>query len=358
MANTRTYYANSAFYVKPVGSTGLYNFTHGVQTCSDTFNLNSQTINEWGQIEPYETIELTPEGTLQVERVLDGCAPLYCLATEGSPNASLPGRQDAISVAAIAIYDSANPYVSGTPTRAIEFSGLNVNSIAYNFSTDGPFTESVGFIGNYRLPGSPASYGTFPSNPTTSGTDEPCALTSCSGGVQVKENLVFSGTYPTLMPTDIAGVINSTGTDNGTIPLVNGCPTVPVQSISISAELNRETVDQLGCRGSYARYASFPVDVTCEIVVLSQSGDNVAVTELGTFDGCDYSNAPPQRIRVATTDGLIVDLGDKLKLNSVASQWGGADGGNTTYTLSYIGKSVLSVFHPNDPSNLPYAGIW
>lgn len=353
MAQTRVYYGNSAFYIKPVADTGVYGFVHGVQTCSDTFNINTQVVNEWGQIEPYETIELTPEGTLQVERVLDGCAPLYCLASEGAASASLAGRQDVLSVAAIAIYTSDSTYASGVPTKAIEFSGLSVNSIAYSFSTDGPFTESVGFIGNYRLPGSPASYGTFPSNPTSSGTDEPCALTACSGGVQVKENIRFTGTYPTLMPTDIGGVSSS-----GTVPIVNGCPSVPIQSISISAELNRETVNELGCRGAYARYASFPIDVTCEIVVLSQSGDNVSVTELGTFDGCDYSNAPPQRIRVATTDGLIIDLGDKMKLSTVSSQWGSADGGNTTYTLSYTGKSVLSVFHPNDPNGFVYAGTW
>lgn len=353
MAQTRIYYGNQGLYVKPVTETGVYSFVHGVQSCTDTFNINTQTVNEWGQIEPYETIELTPEGTVQVERVLDGCAPLYCLATEGAPNASLAGRQDIVSVLAISIYDSAGTYVSGVPTRVVEFSGLTVNSIGYSFTTDGPFTESVGFIGNYRLPATTASYGTFPSNPTTSGTDEPCALTSCSGGVQVKENIVFTGNYPTLLPTDIAGVSSS-----GTVSLVNGCPSVPIQSISINAELNRETVNELGCRGAYARYVNFPVDVTCEIVVLSQSGDTVSITELGTFDGCDYSNAPPQRIRVATTDGLIVDLGDKVKLTSVNSQWGSADGGNTTYTLTYTGKSIMSVFHPNDPSNLTYAGIW
>jgi hypothetical protein len=353
MAYTRQYYATSALYVKPVGDTGVYSFAHGVQTMSETFNINTTTINEWGQIEPYEIIEGTPEGTLQVERVLDGCTPLYLLATEGASSASLTGRQDIRSILAVAMYDSSVNYVSGTPGRVIEFSGLNVNSIGFSFNTDGAFTESVGFIGNYRLPAGTASYGTFPTNPTTSGTDEPCALTSCSGGVQVKENIKFTGTYPTLLPTDIPGI-----TSSGTMPISNGCPAVPIQSISINCDLNRETVNQLGCRGAYARYAQFPVDVTCEIVVLSQSGDNVRITELGTFDGCDYSNATAQRIRVCTTDGLVVDLGDKVKMSSISTQFGGADGGNTTFTLSYTGKSIMSVFHPNDPSGFTYAGTW
>ncbi len=353
MPNVRVYYANSALYVKPIDDSGAYGFVHGVQTCTDTFNIQAQTINEWGQIEPYEQIEDLPEGTIQVERVLDGCSPLYTLATEGASSASLTGRQDEKSVVCIGIYDSSADYVSNTPTRVIEFSGLNVNSIGYNFSVDGPFTESVGFVGNYRLPHTTASYGSIPTNPTSSGRDEPCALTSCSGGVQTRENIDFTGTYRTLLPTDIPGVSSS-----GTVTLVNGCPTVPIQSISINCDLSREAIRELGCRGTYARLAQFPVDVTCEIVVLSQSGDSVSITELGTFDGCDYSNAPPQRMRVKTTEGLVVDVGDKIKLTSVSTQWGSSDGGNATYTLTYTGKSVMSVFHPNDPSGFVYAGTW
>lgn len=353
MAFTRQHYGTQGLYVKPVGDTGAYAFVHGVQSLSESFNINTTTVNEWGQIAPYEIVEQTPEGTLQAERVLDGCSPLYLLATEGASSASLTGRQDVTSVLCTAMYDSSVSYVSGTPGRVIEWSGLSVNSIGFTFNTDGAFTESVGFVGNYRWPHTTASYGTFPSNPTSSGTDEPCALTSCSGGVQNKENIKFTGTYPTLLPTDIAGI-----TSSGTMPISNSCPTVPIQSISINCDLGRETVNQLGCRGAYARYATFPVDVTCEIVVLSQSGDNVIVSELGTYDGCDYTNAPEQRIRVATTDGLVIDLGNKMKLSGISTQWGSADGGNTTFTLTYTGQSVMSIFHPNDPSGFTYAGTW
>ena len=351
MAFTRQIYSSMGLFFKPVTSSGAYSFVRGVQSGSETFNINSNAINEWGQVAPYEIIELTPDGTIQIERVQDGCVPLYLMATEGASSASLTGRQDIRSCLAVGMYDPSNPYVSGTPGRVIEWSGLNVNSIGFSFGTDGAFTESVGFIGNYRLPANTASYGTFPANPTSSGNDQPCGLLSCSGGIQQKENIRFTGTFPTLLPTDIAGI-----TSSGTMPYVGGCPSVPVQSISINCDLNREAVYQLGCRGAYARYAQFPVDVTCEISVLSQSGDKVVVTEAGTFDGCDYSNAPVQRIRVATQAGLVVDLGNKLKLSSIATQYGGADGGNTTYTLTYTGKSVLSVFHPNDPSGFVYAG--
>jgi len=351
MAFTRQYYATEGLFVKPVGDSGVYGFVHGVQTVSETFNNNITYINEWGQISPYQGIENLPEGTLQVERVLDGCTPLYLLATEGASSASLTGRQDVKSVLSVGMYDSSTSFVSGVPGRVIEWSGLNVNSIGYSFNTDGAFKETVGFVGNYRLPANTSSFGAYPANPTNSGTDEPCALTACSGGIQVRQNIDFSGAYPTLLPPDIPGISSS-----GIMSYAGDCPAVPIQSISINCDLNREAVLQLGCRGAYARYAQFPVDVTCEINVLSQSGDNIVISELGTFDGCNYTNAPDRRIRVVTTDGLVVDCGDKLKLSSVATQFGGADGGNTTYTLTYTGKSVMSVFHPNDPSSFVYAG--
>jgi hypothetical protein len=354
MPNTRVYYGNSAIFIKGLPDSGEYNFIHGVQSMSDSFTNDLVSVQEFGQTEPYEIIENLAEGTVQLEKVMDGCVPIYLLATEQSAaSAGLAGRQDSTCVVAAAIYSSSASYVSGTPNRVIEFSGLSVNSIAYEFNVDGACRETVGLIGNYRTVSLAGTYGTFPSNPTSSGNDEPCALTSCSGGIQNKENVMFTGTYPTLLPPDIPGI-----TSSGTMIMSNGCPTTPIQSISVNCDLSREAVYQLGCRGAYARYVQFPVDVTCEIVVLSQSGDNVNISEQGSLDGCDYTNAPARRIRVSLTDGLRVDLGDKMKLSSINTQWGNADGGNTTYTLSYTGKSVLSVFHPNDPAGFVYAGTW
>ena len=358
MALTRQYFATQGLFVKPLG-TGNYSFVHGVQTGSESFNIANVATQQWGQIEPYEITEQTPEGTLQFERVLDGCAPLYLLATEGSTSASLSGRQDIKSVVCCAMYDSSVDYISGSPSRVIEWSGLNVNSIGFNFNTDGAFTESVGFIGNFRKPSGAPVYGTIPSNPTNSGTDDPCALTSCQGGIQLKENIKFTGTYPTLLPQDIAGI----NTD-GTMPTSGGCADVPIQSIAINCDLGRETVNALGCRGAYNRYVNFPVDVTCEITVLVQSGDSIEVSETGSLievggtPNCDYANAPPRRIRVSTDSGLIVDLGDKVKLQDISTTFGSADGGNKTATYTYSGKSILSVFHDNDPSNITYSGTW
>lgn len=354
MPQTRIYYVNAGLYVKPDATSDAYSFVHGVQSVSDNADIATQDISEFGQVSPYEIVEDTPTVTIDIERVLDGYSPFYLMATEGASAASLTGRQDQKCVVMMGIYDSSVDYVSGPPTRVVEYSGFQPASVSYEFNVDGPFTETVSMQGNYRewAAGNAPKYGTIPTDPTATGTDEPLALTNCSGGVQFKENLLFAGDYPTLLPTNIPGVSAS-----GTVTLNSaGCPTVPVQRISVSVDLNREEVRQLGCRGVYARYAQFPVDVTTEIEILSQSGDGVNISELGEFDGCDYGNALPERIRVATDSGFVLDLGSRNKLNNISHSFGSTDGGNSTATFTYIGKSVMSCYHPYDPSAIVYSG--
>lgn len=353
MANTRLFYANQGLYIKPVNSAGAYTFIRGVQSASDGFDLPAEYIQQWGMVGVYEGVDGTADVTFDCEKVIDGGVPVYLQATEGSTSAGLTARSEKSCVICVGIYPSDADYVSGTPTRVIEYSGMQPTSISYTFNVDGAFTESVSFLGSYaKWKNAGTNYGSLPSNPTASGTDVPPAATACSGGVQYKENLRFTGTYPTLLPTIIPGISTS-----GTMPMSGGCPTIPVQSITVSVDLTRDTINQLGCKTPYARIAQFPVDVTTEIEVLSQSGHSLDITLTGsTLIGCEYTNAPSYPIRIATDSGLTIDLGSKNKLSSVSQTFGDTGGTNGSYTLSFTNKSVMSVFHVNDPSSLVYAG--
>lgn len=355
MANTRHFYANSALFTKPVASGGAFTFVRGIQSASDSFDLPAEYLLEWGQVGLYEAVDGIADVTFDAEKLIDGGTPLYLLATEGSTAASLTARSERRCVLAVGVYPSDADYVSGTPTRVVEYSGQQVTNVSYNFNTDGPFTESVSFLGNYaKWTTAGATYGTIPTNPTSSGQDVPPAATACSGGVQFKENMRFTGTYPTLLPTFIPGI-----TSSGTMTMSGACPVVPVQSITVSVDLSRDTVPQLGCKTPYARLAQFPVDVTTEIEILSQSGHGLEITETGAIlVGCEYTNAPSSRLRYATDSGLTIDLGSKNKLTSVTQTYGDTGGSNATYTLSFTNKSVMSVFHVNDPSTAigAYAG--
>lgn len=351
MANTRQFYANSALFVKPAGSGGAYTFVRGIQSASDSFDLPADYLLEWGQVGLYEAVDGIADVTFDAEKLIDGGVPLYLVTTEGSTGAGLTARSEKRCILAVGIYPSDADYVSGTPTRVIEYSGQQPTNISYSFTTDGPFTESMSFLGNYaKWTAAAATYGTIPTNPTSSGGDTPPALTACSGGVQFKENFLFTGTYPSLLPTYIPGIM-PTGTLAGTMIMSNSCPTVPIQSISVSCDLSRDTIPQLGCKTPYARVAQFPVDVTSEIEILSQSGHGLEITETGaTLVGCEYTNAPSSRLRFATESGLIIDLGSQNKLTSVTQTYGDTGGSNASYTLSFTNKSVMTVRHPNDPS--------
>jgi len=353
MAQVRQYYANSALFIKRNAAVGAYTFIRGIQSASDSFDLPADYLLEWGQVGLYEAVDGIADVTFNTEKLVDGGVPVYLLATDGATAASLTNRSEQRTVLAVGVYPSENDYVIGTPTRVIEYSGQQVTNISYSFSSDGPFTESVGFIGNFaEWTAAGAKYGSIPNNPTSSGNDEPPALTACSGGVQFRENFRYTGTFPTLMPSFIPGVSAS-----GTMSMTGICPLVPIQSVNVSVDLSRDTINQLGCKTPYARIAKFPVDVTTTIEILSQSGHGLQVTEAGSIlVGCEFTNAPSSRIRVATTSGLIIDLGSKNKLTSITQTFPDAAGSNATYSLSFTNKSVMSVFHPNDPSNLVYSG--
>src|SRR5690606_6718664 len=106
-----------------------------------------------------------------------------------------------------------------------------------------------------------------------------------------------------------------------------------IQSITISTDLGREQLFQLGKRLPYHRYVNFPVDVTCSIETTGVLYDKVSVTEEGTQG--NGSNTKNRRIRILTRDGTYCNLGDKNKLSSVSFGGGDATGGNVTITYNY-----------------------
>ena len=91
---------------------------------------------------------------------------------------------------------------------------------------------------------------------------------------------------------------------------------------------------------------NLPVDVKTDIELISLSGDLISVSESSS------SNTSNQTIRVVLTEGLMVYLGTKNRLNNVS--YGGADagGGNATMTYSFTNSNFMTVTHPRDPAGL------
>ncbi len=205
-------------------------------------------------------------------------------------------------------------------------SGLFVSSVSYNYSVDGSATESVTLVGNDRfwntahgvLHQTPAvAWGTDNISVNVNGTDTPL-----SGVVRRTDIDLSSSTLP--------AEIKKNGGDDG------GDNNFHVQSIAVSTDLGQENIQELGRFGPYTRYATFPIEVTCEFEVIATSGDLISVS----------GNAPnlvDREIIIKDNAGTVIDLGSKNKLSSVSYSGGDTGGGNATVTYSYSNFNDLTV---------------
>lgn len=334
MSNNRVYFATQAAGIAPE-STTTYTTVHGLQSIGITTTFNLEQVFEIGQIAIYENIEAVPDIEVTMEKVLDGYPLIYHLATRGSPTSTLAGRSTTKCQVALSVYGDTQDSASGTPQKQVEMSGMYVSSLTYTFPVDGNCTESVTLVGNDKV------WITTPNFvPTEFGSDTPLALAGASGGVQRRENVKFGSFVDesvTLLPTDIDGISSS-----GTNDLISGVHNAHVQTITVSTDLGREELNELGKRTPYFRYVNFPVEVTCEIETTASQGDLVNASG-------ETVNLSAQKIVIVTDDSTKLHLGTQNKLANVT--YGGADagGGNATTTYSYTTFNDLTITHDQDP---------
>lgn len=338
MGQKRIYYAVQQAGIAKCGE-NTFTAIHGLQSIGVTTRFNLEQVFEMSQVSIYENIENIPDVEVTLEKVLDGYPPIYMLATKGSAAPSLSGRSNARATVGLSIYSDVQDSASGTPLSQCTISGVYVSALNYTLNVQGNFTESVTLVGNNKVWNNTFSATTF------NNQDEPLAIAG-SGGVNRREDLLLGQVAgASRLPTDIPGVSAS-----GYLPFntsTNEFAAHP-QQITVQTNLGREQLFELGRRGPYHRYATFPVEVRCDIEIISTEGDKVSALEDAT------SNLTNQSIYLACREGTKIDLGSRNKLNSVT--YGGANagqnGGNATVTYSYTNFNDLTVTHPADPSGL------
>lgn len=355
MSNKRVFWASEGVGFAPDG-TQSYVTAHGVQSVGITTTFNLEPIFELGQIRIYENLENIPDIEVTMEKVLDGYPLLYHLSTRGAIGDDLAARSNQKTAVALSIFPDTNSSASGVPVAQVVMSGLYCSSISYSFPVDGAFRESISLVGNEKLWRSSA----FSFSGNIDNTDQPLAKTYGSGGIQRRQHLLYtyttnaldvnnqintSTTNPgTILPPDVAG-ITSSGTNNQTTDLLEYL--CSVQNINVSTNLGRESIFELGRRIPYCRYVTFPVEVTCEIEIISKSGDWISAKEAGVYS--NGYNTRESTIKIATTDGTFLDLGTKNRLASVSVGGGDTGGGNQTITYNFSTYNDLSVSHHQDP---------
>jgi len=369
VANKRIFYAVQRAGIAPIDSNN-YATIRGLQTLGVTTTFNLEQVFEIGQLAIYENIEGVPDVEIQVEKVLDGYAPVYLMATQNDDAGSdiagstLAGRAPGMCKMAIGIHEETEVYAESSLGAEVHMSGLYISSVGYSVSVDGNATETCTLVGNNKVwviggdTGSFAGYdltaASWISGPWSTGATDPKAITG-SGGVNRREDVIFgSGASVSLLPRNIPGVNLTAGSNSGLNTLTGGVYGVHIQSWNVNTDLGREELFELGRKGTYYRYINFPVEVTNELTVISVSGDMVSATEDGIYDtgvgscGNRY-NVTDQTIKLVMCEGLIVDCGAKNKLSSVGVSGGDAGGGNMEVTYSYSNFNDFDVQHPSDP---------
>ena len=366
-----------------ITGTGKVMIAHGLQSASVSSNFSLEAIFELGQLALYENYEEIPEIEVSFEKVLDGYSLMYHLGTVNSTNPTLTGRSQARADVRILIgYETETSIqAGGTNSGVAELycSGMYMNSVSYNLSTDGNFTESTSLVGNNKLWLSGSDTGGLLAN--TSGTIANAFGTDVFGNdtpqgvgnsVLRRQNLVVGSTgkthggtaFRTVVPSFIEGATTgATGIVGvGGTGLSTNCSYIPdgggvyLNSVSVSCDFGRESINQLGKRAPYYRYVSFPVEVT------ATGGDNIDSYEegqpVGTATIAQGKNLSNHSIQFVLDDSTVIGLGNKNKVTSVSYGGGDATGGNAAVTYSMTNNNDLVVLHSGDPIGLSAANYF
>lgn len=338
--NNRTYWAIQGASIAPNKSlafTGDNAVIHGLQSLGITSTFNLEQVFELGQLAIYENIEDIPDVEVTMEKVIDGYPLIYHLATQDASSDTLAGRSNAKCGVLLNIYSDIQDSASGVPRSEVFMSGMYVSSLSYTCPVDGNSTESVTLVGNNKV-WYTSDGDMILTSEMFDNTDSPLD----ANGVSRRENFVFNNAddgTTSLLPKEVEGISPSGTNDKD----ADGNYSAHVQSVTINTDLGREELMELGRRGPYFRPINFPVEVTCEIEVLSSQGDLVDMNEDAD------SNIEDQTIIIQLEDTTKLDLGTKNKLSNVTYGGGDAGGGNATTTYSYTTFNDLTVTHDNDP---------
>lgn len=374
--NKRTYYAIKQAQIAGDGYT--FKTVYGLQEAGSRTAFNLSQVFEIGQAEVYEHVEDIPDVEVTLSKLLDGRELIWHKCTgESAAGPSLKERANEACAFRLGLWEDSNESATGSAIQVVESSGMYPSALSYTFPVNGEFAESVTLVGNDRVwsnddrivetNASARSSGLTMTGSFTSNNDSP----SGSGGVNRREDLLFSydatgldtnsmvaESDTTILPPIVFG-ISSSGTNEKSNGEDYDCH---VQNITVAADLGREPLFELGRKGPYFRLPAANIQVTCDIEVISTSGDRISATEegiLSTVSTCGSSdNTSDATIRVAACEGTRIYLGAKNRLSNVDFGGGDTGGGSDTVTYSFVGFNTFTVLHENEAGTAAVAGSW
>lgn len=353
--NNRIFYATQLINLNPCDTTGdnpkggtsdpTFYTPRGVQSLGITTNFNLTEVFSIGQLEVYDQPEDLPDVEVSMTKVFDGSPPLYFMCMDGnSANDAYFSGVDGSGLTAvgnnrvnvqIGLYPDTADSAFGTPDNYIAMSGMYLSSFTYTFGVDDNFTEDITLVGNHK---------TWNTAGSTFGNSADSVNVFDQDGNNNLRSSVFTARR---MNIDMASSVFPTGTASaprGGINAPNG-EAPYFQNVTISCDLGREEIRQLGRFDPYYRYITFPTEVTSEFEVVASEGDFLDADDFKGADACtsDFTQLTDQTIsiKVCTASGsLVFDLGNKNKITSV--NYGGGDAGGDNVNLSYSFRNFNS----------------
>lgn len=386
---------------------GLWENPRGVQSAGLTTTFNLEEVFQLGQVEVYEQSERQPDVEMTLSKALDGSKPLFFMVTDPNQGNDIVARTADYRVdVALQIYSDTKFRATGAPLSIMTGSGMYLSSVSYSYPVDGFVGEDITLIGNDKVwgtlenlsgvtagnggskplidfateqngenPNAPEGLpsGVFGHDGNTSvlveggasevaGPPDRFGVIVVGSGIQRREEVDLRRS---VLPEDIPGVstfaasgidgayvnggfgAQGPGTALGTEQLIGDANTDNIvehlQNITVSIDLGRSDIFQLGQKRPFARVPAFPLEVTASFEVITSQGDFVDATS--DIDCGPDNTIPTNTIIIRTCDGHQVDLGAQNRLESVDMSGGEAGGDNLTVTYNYQSFGVFNVSH-------------
>jgi hypothetical protein len=343
-ANNRIFYASQAVQLKPQNADGTallasWYAPQGLQSVGMTTNFSLQPVFQLGQLELYENLENVPDVEVTLNKVLDGTPTLYSMCMCGNAGLTNTSGKDLVELVnnrvnfRLGIWPDTTVAATGNATHYVDCSGMYLSSFSYTFPVDGNATEEITLVGNNKVWMS--GLGTVEAMTMNEFDPSSDKKNPTAPGIVRRMNIDFAGT---VLPTGTAGIPLP---DKGDLTKRDR---PYVQSVTLSADLGREAIQELGRMSPYFRYVNFPLEVRSEFQVNASDGDRVDANDFSSTAGCgqSYSNVQNKEVKIrvcagtgSVTGSLLLDLGKKNKLTSVNYSGGDTGGGNATITYSF-----------------------
>lgn len=367
----RIFFGSSSLAVRPTTfntsgtpTTGSWVRPLGIQSVGFSTSVAFEPMFQLGQTELYgRTESQSPEIEATISKGFDGTELLYITLMGGNSVAGSKQPAELLmnnSELELAIFSESVPYASGTPESVVYCSGMYISNVSLNFPLDGMATEEITLVGDTKF------WRSAQMSSESYGSNKETKIGEASAHAPYQRWSLDKEDANCVLPSGIDGY--------------------PIQSISVSMGMGRESIQELGTRGKYCRYATFPFEVTTEFEVIAGKRPatfNAASADLEVggydfFNDFDYACSSDAKYNIdrvvgddddatgtdpsdgnieagyidagfrdqpiklkfcgaTASDSLIIDLGTKCRTTSV--NYSGGDTGGENVTLSYSFQS-------------------